>query len=227
MALLEADNIHKTYMLPHSTVNVLKGMSLLVDKGESVAIIGVSGAGKTTLLHILGGLDRPDKGRVTVDGRDFYAMANGIRTRIRATRIGFVFQSYHLLPEMDVLENVILPAMAGCSFLSSLSSLKNTGMQLLGQVGLAERANHRPMELSGGEQQRVALARALINDPQLILADEPTGNLDNATGGLVLDSLFTLTKQKERALVLVTHNEKVASSCDRVYKLKEGVLVAV
>ncbi len=224
MMVIEAENICKTYTLTHRTINVLSGASLCVDKGEAVAIVGASGAGKSTLLHILGGLDRPDRGNVMVQGHDLYALSSGRRTKLRATQIGFVFQSYHLLPEMDVLENVTLPAIARRSFLSSNSRIRQKGMQLLEQVGLAERASHRPMELSGGEQQRAALARALMNDPQLVLADEPTGNLDDTTGNQVLSHLFVLTKQRAHTLVLVTHNEKIAASCDRVLLLEDGIL---
>lgn len=224
MMVIEAENICKTYTLTHRTINVLNGASLCVDKGEAVAVVGASGAGKSTFLHILGGLDRPDKGIVKVQGHDIYSLSNGKRTRIRSSQVGFVFQSYHLLPEMDVLENVTLPAIARRSFLSSTSHIKHKGMELLEQVGLAERANHRPMELSGGEQQRAALARALMNDPQLVLADEPTGNLDETTGNQVLSHLFVLTKQRAHTLVLVTHNEKIAAACDRVLLLEDGIL---
>jgi len=222
--LLQADDIHKTYTIAKKSVNVLKGASLSVSEGETIAIIGASGAGKSTLLYILGTLDRPDQGTVRIGGKDVYALSERWRTNIRSTRIGFVFQSYHLLPEMDVLENITLPSMASRSF-GSQSKIRDRAKDLLKAVGLADRADHMPMELSGGEQQRAAIARALMNDPQLVLADEPSGNLDNATGGQVLDYLFSLTKGRGHTLVLVTHNEKVAGSCDRTLKLKEGLLV--
>jgi len=224
--LIQASGIHKTYTVRRSSVHVLRGASLDVQAGETVAIIGKSGAGKSTLMHILGGLDRPDEGRVAIEGRDFYGLSSSVRSKIRASEIGFVFQSYHLLPEMDVVENVMIPAMALGTAFRSLAGLRSRAMELLTSVGLADRADHTPLELSGGEQQRVALARALMNDPKLVLADEPTGNLDNATGGQVLDMLFALTKKRGHTLVLVTHNDANAKSCDRVLILKEGLLVS-
>ena len=222
--LIQAEGIHKTYTIRKAPLHVLQGASLEVGSGETVAIIGKSGAGKSTLLHILGGLDRPESGRVVMDGRDFYKLSAAQRSRIRAAEIGFVFQSYHLLPEMDVIENVMLPAMAvGASF-RPRAGIRAHAMELLTSVGLADRADHTPFELSGGEQQRAALARALMNDPKLVLADEPTGNLDTATGGQVLDMLFALTKKRGHTLILVTHNEGVAHSCDRVLRLTAGRL---
>ncbi|MDD4872614.1 MAG: ATP-binding cassette domain-containing protein, partial [Kiritimatiellae bacterium] len=160
-ALLKAENIHKSYTVGKTVLHIIKGSSLEVADGERVAIVGLSGAGKSTLLHILGGLDVPDQGRVLVKGQDIYNLSETKRTGIRSSTIGFVFQSYHLLPEMDVLENVILPAMARMRLVSSYDGVKGKAMELLKSVGLADRADHRPFELSGGEQQRVALARAL------------------------------------------------------------------
>ena len=222
--LIRAENIHKTYFVRQKALPVLRGASLEVSRGETVAIVGASGAGKSTLLHIIGGLDCPAQGRIVVDGKDLYGISSRERTRIRAMQIGFVFQSYHLLPEMDVLENVALPSMALPRRMLVRAFPKRRAMELLKAVGLAERAAHTPMELSGGEQQRVALARALMNDPQMVLADEPTGNLDDATGGQVLDYLFSLTRLRGHALVLVTHNEKVARTCDRSLRLADGML---
>lgn len=224
--LLKAENIHKRYSVGKTDLHILKGAFLEVAEGERVAIIGLSGAGKSTLLHILGGLDKPDNGNVYISGQDLYSLSESKRTGIRSGTIGFVFQSYHLLPEMDLVENVLLPAMARMNLVSSYSGARSRAVELLTSVGLAERADHRPLELSGGEQQRAALARALINDPRLILADEPTGNLDGATGAQVLENLFLLTRNRERALVLVTHNETIAKSCDRILRLKEGILVS-
>jgi len=203
---------------------VLRGASLDVGSGETVAIVGVRGAGKSTLLHIIGGLDEPDGGRVLIEDSDFYKVSGRVRSRIRSGRIGFVFQSYHLLPEMDVVENVMLPAMAKGNLLPAYTGMRKRALELLEAVGLRERAGHTPMELSGGEQQRVALARALMNDPEVVLADEPTGNLDDATGGQVLDHLFSLTKEMGHTLVMVTHNRDIARSCDRVVQLVDGVL---
>jgi len=223
--LLKADNIHKSYTVGKAVLHILKGASLEVAAGERVAIVGLSGAGKSTLLHVLGGLDKPERGDIIIEGQDLYRLSEGKRARIRSAMIGFVFQSYHLLPEMDVLENVVLPAMARMNMVSSYNAAQARAIELLRAVGLSERADHTPLELSGGEQQRVALARALINEPRLVLADEPTGNLDGATGAQVLDSLFALTKNRDRTLVLVTHNDIIARSCDRILRLKDGILV--
>ena len=223
-ALICAEDVHKSYLFPKKQVQVLRGAALSVAPGETVAIVGASGAGKSTLLHILGGLDRPDEGRVLFDGGDYYALRARRRCGIRAREIGFVFQSYHLLPEMDVLENVMLPAMALSRTWMWDRELRARALSLLARVGLADRADHTPLELSGGEQQRVALARALMNGPRLILADEPTGNLDGDTGQRVLANLFALTQESDKALVLVTHDEAIASSCGRVLRLCEGVL---
>jgi len=223
--LLTADNLAKTYVMPHKTVDVLRGATLRVERGESVAVIGVSGAGKSTLLHVLGGLDRPLDGRVLLENEDLYGLTEARRAAVRARRIGFVFQSYHLLPEMTVLENVFLPALVRGGGRQGRREIRRRARDLLERVGLANRAAHMPLELSGGEQQRVALARALMNDPELVLADEPTGNLDDATGGRVLDYLFGLIRERGRTLVMVTHNHPVAAACDRVLRLEEGRLV--
>jgi predicted ABC-type transport system involved in lysophospholipase L1 biosynthesis ATPase subunit len=222
--LLQAENIHKSYTIGRHRLDVLTGAGLTVRPEETVAIVGKSGAGKSTLLHILGGLDRPAEGRVLIGGRDLYRMSGAARSRVRATQVGFVFQSYHLLPEMDVLENVMLAGMTDTGLFSSYARLQQRGMDLLGAVGLGDRAHHRPLELSGGEQQRVALARALFNEPQLVLADEPTGNLDEGTGGQVLEHLFALTKRAGHALVMVTHNRALADACDRSLRLDGGLI---
>ncbi|MDD4018722.1 MAG: ABC transporter ATP-binding protein [Kiritimatiellae bacterium] len=223
--MLEATNLRKTYTLPHKRVEVLKGASIHVGKGERVAIVGRSGAGKSTLLHVLGGLDRPDAGDVCVGGHALYAVPQRLRTAVRASQIGFVFQSYHLLPEMDVTENVMLPAMTGVRK-TTRQQMRQRALALLDQVGLADRATHMPLELSGGEQQRVALARALINEPALILADEPTGNLDRMTGAQIMELLFSLSCTRELALVMVTHSPETAALCDRVLELRDGLLAA-
>ena len=221
--MLDATDLHKTYCLPHKRVEVLKGAALRVAQGERVAIVGRSGAGKSTLLHVLGGLDRPDAGEVSIDGQPLYALSQRRRTALRAAKIGFVFQSYHLLSEMDVTENVMLPAMTGVLRLSR-RQVRQRALTLLEQVGLADRATHMPLELSGGEQQRVALARALINDPALILADEPTGNLDRLTGAQIMELLFGLSCTRELSLVMVTHSPETAALCDRVLELRDGLL---
>ncbi len=221
--MLSASNLHKTYVLPHKRVEVLKGAALRVTQGERVAIVGRSGAGKSTLLHVLGGLDRPDAGEVSIDGQPLYALSQRRRTALRAAKIGFVFQSYHLLSEMDVTENVMLPAMTGVLRLSR-RQVRQRALTLLEQVGLADRATHMPLELSGGEQQRVALARALITDPALILADEPTGNLDRLTGAQIMELLFGLSCSRALSLVMVTHSPETAALCDRVLELRDGLL---
>lgn len=223
MSILKAENLYKTYTLPHKKVQVLKGAALEVSSGERVAIVGRSGAGKSTLLHVLGGLDKPDAGKVTVIGRSLYELSARQRTALRAEKIGFVFQSYHLLPEMDVTENVMLPAMTGVRKITK-AQMRKRAQELLEQVGLKERMNHTPLELSGGEQQRVALARALMNEPMLILADEPTGNLDRLTGAQIMDMLLGLSRSSEMSVIMVTHSADTAATCDRVFELKEGVL---
>ncbi len=224
--MLKAKDLFKTYKLPHQTVEVLKGASVVVGCSERVAIVGRSGAGKSTLLHMLGGLDRPDSGTLEVDGLPIYAMSRRKRTAVRASRIGFVFQSYHLMPEMDVTENVMLPAMTGVLNLSR-AEMRSRALELLERVGLADRATHTPLELSGGEQQRVALARALINKPALILADEPTGNLDRDTGSTVMNLLFELSGKSGSALVMVTHSMESAKLCDRILEIHDGLLIDV
>jgi len=224
--MLEAKNLFKTYKLPHTQVDVLRGAQISVGAGERVAIVGRSGAGKSTLLHVLGGLDHPDSGGVMIDGISIYDISRRKRTAVRASRIGFVFQSYHLLPEMDVTENVMLPAMTGVLKISR-AEMRERALGLLERVGLSDRASHMPMELSGGEQQRVALARALINNPALVLADEPTGNLDSKTGSQVMEQLFELSSTNQSALVMVTHSMQSAGLCDRILEIREGLLVEV
>ncbi len=220
--LLEACDLKKKYSLPRKTIQVLNGVNLKVDRGETLAVIGRSGSGKSTLLHVLGGLDCPDNGDVTISGLSLYTSKAHLRNMIRARKIGFVFQSYHLMPEMDVLENVMLPAMAAGR--EYMANARERAMDLLTAVGLTDRASHKPLELSGGEQQRVALARALINSPELILADEPTGNLDTETGGQVMDMLLNLSRARGLALVMVTHSPEMARLCQRVAELRDGLL---
>jgi predicted ABC-type transport system involved in lysophospholipase L1 biosynthesis ATPase subunit len=222
--MLRAEGLHKTYTMPHATLHILTGVGLDVAAGETLAVVGISGAGKSTLLHVLGGLDRPDDGRVFFDDADLYAQSEAKRTKLRARQIGFVFQSYHLLPEMDVLDNVTIAGMA-LGGTARGAALRRRARELLEAVGLGARCDHRPVELSGGEQQRVAVARALMNQPRLVLADEPTGNLDEETGRHVLDGLFELTRSGGNALVMVTHDPQTAARCDRTLRLVDGVLV--
>lgn len=221
---LAATGLCKAYTLHGKRLKILRQADFSAERGETVAIVGRSGAGKSTLLHVLGGLDRPEAGEVAVDGLPLYALSARRRTRLRAERIGFVFQAYHLLPEMDITENVMLPAMALGRI--SARAMRARAEALLARVGLAERLRHTPLELSGGEQQRAAIARALMNEPPLILADEPTGNLDAATGERVLDLLFELVREQNALLVMVTHNPETAARCSRVLTLTEGKLQA-
>ncbi len=221
-AIVKAEAVTKTYLMGKRPLTVLRGVSVAVRPGETVAIIGPSGAGKSTLLHALGGLDEPSSGTVWFKERNLYTLSPQERTMIRARHVGFVFQSYHLLPELDVMENVLLPTQAVGRSAGPRSELLARARRLLDTVGLSERLHHTPLELSGGEQQRVALARALINEPELLLADEPTGNLDSVTGEIILKSLFELTHERGHTLILVTHNNDIAARCDRVIRMKDG-----
>lgn len=220
---LTATGLRKAYTLHGQRLDILRGASLEARPGETLAIVGRSGAGKSTLLHVLGGLDRPEAGDVFIHGRGLYALRAGRRTRLRAEAIGFVFQAYHLLPEMDITENVMLPGMALGRH--SRRALRARAEALLERVGLADRLRHTPLELSGGEQQRAAIARALMNEPPVILADEPTGNLDAKTGDQVLALLFELTKERHAVLAMVTHSPETAARCDRTLTLQDGVLI--
>ena len=230
--VIKAENLHKTYRLPSHSLHILRGVSLEVAAGERVAVTGKSGSGKSTLLHLLGGLDRPDRGvggeTLNVLGVDLLHASQRVLARLRAEKIGFVFQSFHLLNEMDVVENVALPAMA-LGVGAATCRPKQRAAELLRAVGLGDRLRHRPMELSGGEQQRVAIARAMMNSPSLIFADEPTGNLDAATGAQVLDVLFELAggggkNTPAPALVIVTHSKEIASRCERIVALESGII---
>jgi lipoprotein-releasing system ATP-binding protein len=218
------EGVSKIYALEQVRIDVLRAVDLAVAPGQTVSIMGASGAGKSTLLHLLGGLDRPTSGRVRLDGEDIYAASEARRNTLRAETFGFVFQAFHLLPELDVLDNVVLPALSRRGALARRRSLDERGRALLESVGLGERLRHRPMELSGGEQQRAAIARALMNRPRYILADEPTGNLDSRTGQQVLDILFGALAAEGMALVMVTHNQEVARRCQVRFELKDGNL---
>ncbi|MCC7300723.1 MAG: ABC transporter ATP-binding protein [Verrucomicrobia bacterium] len=218
--ILRAEEVHKTYHIGKRAVEVLHGVSLTINRGETISIMGASGAGKSTLMHILGGLDHPDSGDVFFEETSLGKMNSAKRSAFRAKRCGFIFQGYHLLPELDVRQNVILPSMAS----GNGRDVKARAEELLEKVGLTGRMDHRPMELSGGEQQRVAIARALMNNPDLILADEPTGNLDSHTGENILNNLFDLAQSAKRTLIIVTHNEAVAKRCQRELILKDGKL---
>jgi len=220
--ILEGKNLKKTYQLGRAKVPVLIDASLKIIEGEWITILGSSGSGKSTVLHLLGGLDRPDAdgGEVLFQGKSVWKRSNRQINHYRNNQIGFVFQFYHLLPELTVLENTFLPAMIGTT-ISSTSSAKERSVSLLEQFGLGHRLFHRPRELSGGERQRVAIARALVNEPSILLADEPTGNLDEETGNEILDVLRQL-HQGGLTIVLVTHNMEIASRGDRVVRLRHG-----
>jgi ABC-type lipoprotein export system ATPase subunit len=218
-SLLEARGVHKIYTIGKRKLEVLRGVSLSMNAGEFVALRGASGAGKSTLLHLLGGLDLPNRGEVFFAQQNLKKLSNKALTRLRNTRVGFVFQAYHLLPELNALENVCLPARMARA---SISETKARGCELLKRVGLGERMEHRPYELSGGEQQRVALARALINKPDLLLADEPTGNLDSHTGDEILDLICSLRAEQNTTLVIATHSARLAARAPKVIELVDG-----
>jgi len=221
--MLEAINIKKSYDHLKNTLDVLKGVNIKIDQGEFLSIIGPSGAGKSTLLHIMGALDSPSDGKIIIDEEDVYKLNDTKRANLRNQKIGFVFQFYHLLPEFTALENVLLPVLIK-EDRSTLKDFEQKGMEYLDQVGLKNRAQHKPQELSGGEQQRVAIARALINEPKLVLCDEPTGNLDSKNGGEIIDLLVSLNKRNNQTLVIVTHDESIAKASHRTIHLHDGHL---
>jgi putative ABC transport system ATP-binding protein/lipoprotein-releasing system ATP-binding protein len=218
-AALHASKVHRRYAIGGKELHVLRGLEITVQKGEVVFLCGKSGAGKTTLLYVLGGLERPDQGDVRVHGSSLYESNAAERSRTRNQVMGFVFQHYFLLPELTALENVLLPAMLGGR------KAETRARELLARVGLADRQDHLPAELSGGEQQRVAIARALVNDPAILFADEPTGNLDASTGSGVMDMLLHMVKEAGKTLVVVTHDTETAKRGDRRLFLQEGALV--
>ena len=224
--ILQARNIHKSYSMGRGRQQVLQGVNLQVKRGEFVAIMGASGSGKSTLLHILGLLDRPDKGQVHFEGRDVLALGSKKQDKIRNSEIGFVFQFYHLLPELNLAENVILPLMVGSSILGWLGRRKRAQQQvneIIEAVGLTEQAHQRPNTLSGGERQRTALARALAQKPRLLLADEPTGNLDYAAGKAILELLGRLNREGQ-TIVMVTHDPVIAEMAHRKLILRDGII---
>ena len=221
--LIEAKNIHKTYKEAAYVLHVLKGVDVHVDAGEVVAIIGPSGAGKSTLLHILGALDQPTSGQVQFNGQNLYGLNDQQRARLRNTEMGFVFQSYHLLPELTALENVILPGLVKNNSRKT-SAIELDGVKLLEQMGLGNRVTHRPNQLSGGEQQRVAIARSLMNKPKVVFCDEPTGNLDSQSGSMVMDVLLNLNKTNGQAVVVITHDQAIAARAQRIIYIKDGLL---
>lgn len=221
--MIEARGLHKIYHDGVASLEVLKGVSLTIPDGEFLAITGPSGAGKSTLLHLLAGLDAPTQGEVVWDGQSLSSMSEGERARLRNHRIGFVFQFYHLLPELSALENVMLPGLVNAH--RPPRDLRARALARLAQVGLKDRARHKPSQLSGGELQRVAIARALINEPTVVLCDEPTGNLDSHTGSVVAELLVGAHRQQRMTLVLVTHEQTLAKLADRWLVLRDGRIV--
>jgi ABC-type lipoprotein export system ATPase subunit len=217
--LLSARNLAKSYAMGRRVLEVLRGVNLEVTHGEFLALRGASGAGKSTLLHLIGGLDSPNAGEIFFSGQNLAGFSEGELTHFRNRRVGFVFQAYHLLPELTALENVCLPARVARV---SAAQAEKHGRGLLERVGLKERTEHKPSELSGGEQQRVAIARALVNEPELLLADEPTGNLDSHTGGEIIELLKNLRVEKKMTLVIATHDAKIAAHAQRVIELVDG-----
>lgn len=217
--VLAARNVHKTYLLGKRSLEVLRGIDLELLQGEFLALRGASGAGKSTLLHLLGGLDAPNLGEIWLAERNLATLSRRELARVRNQEIGFIFQAYYLLPELDALENVCLPARMART---NAEKAEARGRELLARVGLKDRVDHKPYELSGGEQQRVAIARALINEPDVILADEPTGNLDSHTGEEIIELLVSLRQEKQTTLVIATHDAKVAARAPKLIELVDG-----
>lgn len=225
LPLLAAVNVHKTYRKHAIEVPVLTGLDLEVYAGEFLSIVGFSGSGKSTLLHVLGTLDKPDEGRVLFNAERIDNLPNEQRDRLRNQTFGFIFQFYHLLPELTTLENVLMPKMIALpvrGWFRERRALKQTATELLDRVGLGHRLHHKPRELSGGEMQRAAIARALINRPRVLLADEPTGNLDADKGVEIIRLLRDLNRQEQLTIIMVTHNMEIVANTDRVVRLVKG-----
>ena len=218
LAWIKAENLHRGYSVGKKRIEVLHGIDLQIQRGEKVFLCGPSGAGKTTLMYILAGLEQPEQGKVWVDGQNLYALSRRQQARVRNKWMSYIFQNYYLMPELTALENVMVPAM-----ISGKDSV-DKARESLGRVGLGNRIDHLPAELSGGEQQRVAIARALVNSPQVIFADEPTGNLDSRNGAQVMEMLLALSAEDGATLVVVTHDEALAVNGDRKLVIKDGVI---
>jgi len=220
--VVETENLTMTYKIKDHEVIALNKVNLKIERGDFIAIMGPSGSGKTTLINIIGGLDRPSKGRVILDGDDLNEMNETALTQLRCRKIGFVFQSYNLIPILTALENVELPTVA-----AKLTGEEGRAraLNILNQVGLGDRLNHRPLELSGGEQQRVAVARALVNSPSIVLADEPTGNLDSETGLQLINLIRKLNRESGVTFIICTHDQMVAQHANRIIRIKDGNLV--
>jgi putative ABC transport system ATP-binding protein len=222
MSLITAENLTKTYGNGEAAVTALAGVSLSVEAGEFVAIMGPSGCGKSTLMHLLGGLDRPTSGIVRIDGQDLTTLTDKALTELRRRRIGFIFQFYNLIPVLDAAENAALPLLLDGT---AKAAAAGRGVEWLTRVGLSSRTRHRPSQLSGGQQQRVAVARALVADPALVLADEPTGNLDTRSSDEIAALLKRISGEWGRAVIMVTHDPRIAAYADRIVFLKDGTIV--
>jgi putative ABC transport system ATP-binding protein len=218
--VLKAESVTKKVSSPEGTLTILAEVDLQIAAGETVAIVGASGAGKSTLLALLAGLDEPSAGKVWLNGSELTALDEDGRAAVRARHVGFVFQSFHLIPSLTAIENVMLPLE-----LAGLPNARNAAAEVLAQVGLSPRREHYPRQLSGGEQQRVAIARAFVTRPAVLFADEPTGNLDSVTGERIIELLFDLNKATQTTLVVVTHDEAIAKRCSRIVKIEAGRLV--
>jgi len=225
--LIQGKEIHKSYFTGAGELPVLKGLNFSLDESECVAILGESGSGKSTLLHILGLIDTANRGQLTIDGRAVSPQRTAEHDRLRNEFFGFVFQFYHLLPEFTAFENMIVPAIISGEWKENRSAVAERGERLLDELGLAGRARHKPSQLSGGEQQRVAIARALINEPKVLLADEPTGNLDKNTSRSILELLIKINERRGTALVLVTHSAGIARAVSRTLELRDGILTGI
>ncbi len=224
--MIKAVNLKKTYYQGKTRIEAVRGANIEIHRKESVLITGPSGAGKSTILHMLGGLDRPTAGKLFFEREDFYGLKDRARSGIRNKKIGFVFQFYHLLPEFSVLENVMLPALMGIKNpLREKEKIRHRAEELLESVGLSPRARHRPSELSGGESQRAAIARSLVNYPEVLLCDEPTGNLDSKMGGEITDCLNALKEKHGMAIIIVTHDERIHDDFDKRFRMQDGVLI--
>jgi lipoprotein-releasing system ATP-binding protein len=220
-AVLEAREVQKSFTQGPVTLEVLQGVNLAVDSGERIAIVGASGSGKTTLLQILGGLDRPTTGHVSVDGQDIHELGEDARGMLRNRALGFVYQFHHLLPEFSALENVAMPLLVRRT---AVAEARDRATEILERVGLGRRLDHRPYQLSGGERQRAAVARALVTAPKIILADEPTGNLDGANAEGVFELMLELNRERGTSLVVVTHDLRLANRMERIYEIEAGKL---
>ena len=218
--LILAQDVHRSYLLGRKAVEVLRGIDLEIMQGERVFLCGASGAGKTTLLYTLAGLERPQRGRVQIGGENLYELSRRDQSLLRNSKMGYIFQNYYLLPELTALENVMIPGMIRSR------NVRKRAIELLVEVGLEERIHHLPAELSGGEQQRVAIARALVNDPAMVFADEPTGNLDSRNGGEVMELLFDFAGNLKTTLVVVTHDRSLAKLGDRILEILDGKIIA-